>query len=341
MADGRILIAGPNWIGDLVMADTLFKLLKRDEPDTPIDLLAPAWALPLAARMAEIEGAIETPGGHGELALVARWRLARHLHKNGYTHAYVLPRSAKAALLPWLARVPLRTGYRGEARYGLVNDMRRVSPAHRSVAERYAALAFAAGAELPEALPCPELKSSAETRANALTRLGLDAKPGSAVALAPGAEYGPAKRWPIEKFAELAATLAGEGRPVWVLGSVRERPLGQTICKRVPTVRNLAGETTLVEVVDLLAAAGVAVSNDSGLMHVAAAVGTPLVAIYGSSSPRYTPPASARAEIVYLALPCSPCFARVCPLGHTNCLRGIGVDAVCEAIAALAKESRD
>lgn len=341
MAQPRILIAGPNWIGDLVMADTLFKLLKEREPDTPIDLLAPAWALPLAARMTEIEHAIETPGGHGELAFGARRRLGRLLRKHRYTQAYVLPRSAKAALLPWLARVPRRSGYRGEMRYGLVNDMRRVNAAHHSVAERYAALAFAPGAELPEVLPRPELASSTETQANALKRLGLDAEPGSAAALAPGAEYGPAKRWPIEKFAELAARLAAEGRPVWVLGSKNERALGEVIRERAPRARNLAGETTLVEVVDLLAAAGVAVSNDSGLMHVAAAVATPLVAIYGSSSPYYTPPASAHAKIIYRALPCSPCFARVCPLGHTNCLRGISVEKVHVAIGKPAKESRD
>ncbi len=331
----KILIAGPNWIGDLVIADTLFKLLKQSEPDADIDLLAPAWALPLAARMAEINVAIETPGGHGELALKARWRLARQLRRNAYSRAYVLPRSAKAALLPWLARVPRRTGYRGESRYGLVNDMRRVNPAHRSVAARYAALAFAPGAELPVSLPRPELLSDPATRAKTLARLGIGDDNAGAVVLAPGAEYGPAKRWPIAYFADLAARLAGEGRPVWVLGSTHERALGEAILARAPATRNLAGETSLVEAVDVLGAAAAVVSNDSGLMHVAAAVGAPLVAIYGSSSPRYTPPASARAKVMYRALPCSPCFARECPLGHLNCLRGIGVDEVHAAIHAL------
>ncbi|MGH8427458.1 MAG: lipopolysaccharide heptosyltransferase II [Gammaproteobacteria bacterium] len=331
MSPKRILIAGPNWIGDLVMADTLLKLLRQAEPETSIDLLAPAWVLPLAERMAEVTTAIEIPGGHGELAFGARRRLARELRKNGYTQAYVLPRSAKAALLPWLARIPVRTGYRGEARYGLLNDMRRVNPSHHAVAERYAALAFTPGAELPASLPRPELLSDVAARTATLTRLGLRAEAG-AVALAPGAEYGPAKRWPIAYFTELAARLIAEGQPVWVLGSVRERPLGEAIRARVSDVRNLAGETSLIEAVDVLAAATAAVVNDSGLMHVAAAVGTPLVAIYGSSSPCYTPPASERAEVIYLALPCSPCFARECPLGHLNCLRAIGVGGVYAAV---------
>ncbi|MGH8225644.1 MAG: lipopolysaccharide heptosyltransferase II [Gammaproteobacteria bacterium] len=339
MKQKKILVAGPNWIGDLVIADTLFKLLKQTEPDADIDLLAPAWALPLAERMAEINTAIETPGDHGKLALGARLRLARRLRKNAYTHAYVLPRSAKAALLPWLARVPLRTGYRGESRYGLVNDMRHVNPAHRSVAERYAALAFAPGAELPARFPHPELRSDADARAATLARLGI-ADDAGAIALAPGAEYGPAKRWPTTYFAELAARLSDAGRPVWVLGSMRERELGEVIRSRIPAAHNLAGETSLIEAVDVLAAAATVISNDSGLMHVAAAVGTPLVAIYGSSSPRYTPPASAQAKIIYRALPCSPCFARECPLGHTNCLRSIGAEEVYAAVLALQKKSR-
>jgi heptosyltransferase-2 len=228
----------------------------------------------------------------------------------------------------------VRTGYRGEARYGLVNDMRRMNPSHYAVAERYAALAFTAGAELPVSLPRPELLSDSEARATTLTRLGLRTETG-AVALAPGAEYGPAKRWPITYFTELAARLAADRRPVWVLGSIRERPLGEAVRARVPHARNLAGETSLIEVVDVLAAAGAAVVNDSGLMHVAAAVGTPLTAIYGSSSPRYTPPAGGRAEVIYRALPCSPCFARECPLGHLNCLRAISVD---EAYAAVNRQ---
>lgn len=316
------------------MADVLFRLLKEREPACPLDVLAPDWALPLTARMQEVADAIALPGGHGELAFAARWRLARALRARRYTHAYVLPRSAKAALVPWLARVPRRTGYLGEMRYGLLNDVRRLNPAHETVMQRYAALALAPGAPLPAALPAPVLQSPPQARRALLARLGLPADAG-AVALCPGAEYGPAKRWPAQAYAALAGRLVGTGRPVWILGSASERGLGEAIAARVPAARNLAGATTLVEAVDLLAAAAAVVTNDSGLMHVAAALATPLVAIFGSSSPRYTPPASDKARVIYHALPCSPCFARECPLGHLNCLRGIGVDEVTDALRRL------
>ncbi len=330
----RVLVAAPSWVGDLVMADTLFKLLRQQAPEAPIDVLAPAWALPVAARMREVADVIELPAGHGELAFGARRRLARSLRGRGYSHAYILPRSAKAALVPWLARIPRRIGYRGEWRYGLINRIYRLNPAHEKLVERYAALAFPPGSALPDALPRPELRSNAVTRGQVLRRLGLD--PDAApVVLCPGAEYGPAKRWPVEHYSALAAALSADGRAVWVVGSARERFLGEAIAAAAPDTVNLAGATTLDEAVDVLAAAAGVVCNDSGLMHVAAALGRPIVALYGSSSPRYTPPAADRVRILYRALECSPCFARECPLGHFNCLRGIAPREARSALAEL------
>jgi heptosyltransferase-2 len=334
MSRTRVLVAAPSWVGDLVMADTLLKLLKIQNPAVPIDVLAPAWVLPLAARMTEVDEAIELPAGHGKMALGARWWLARRLRRHGYSHAYVLPRSAKAALVPWLARVPRRIGYRGEMRYGLINCMHRTNPAHERLVERYAALAFTPGTRLPTALPQPALTSTAAQRRALLERLQLDpaAQP---IILCPGAEYGPAKRWPVDSYAALATQLSARGRVVWVLGSAREHALGAHIAHVTPGVRNLAGETTLAEAVDVLAAAAAVVCNDSGLMHVAAALGRPLVALYGSSSPRYTPPATTQAGIIYHALECSPCFERECPLGHLNCLRGIAPQEVMALLKRL------
>jgi heptosyltransferase II len=334
MNPGRVLVAAPSWVGDLVMADTLFKLLKEQAPDTPIDVLAPAWALPVAARMREVADVVELPAGHGELALGARRRLARQLRQRGYTQAYILPRSAKAALVPWMARIPRRIGYRGEWRYGLINRMHRMDPAHERLVERYAALAFQPGSTLPDVLPRPWLESDPVARRKVLQRLGLDPA-ATPVVLCPGAEYGPAKRWPIGYYAELAAGLRADGRAVWVVGSAREQSLGESIAAAAPGTANLAGATTLDEAVDVLAAAAAVVCNDSGLMHVAAALGRPIVALYGSSSPRYTPPATERARILYRALECSPCFARECPLGHFNCLRGISPGEVRSALAEL------
>ncbi|MDN5864986.1 MAG: lipopolysaccharide heptosyltransferase II [Gammaproteobacteria bacterium] len=335
----RFLVAGPNWVGDLVIADTLFKLIKQNHSDATLDLIAPPWARPLCERIAEVDRIFNSPGGHGRLAPGARWKLARELRKNHYTQAWVLPRSAKAALLPWMAGAARRSGYRGEMRYGLLTDIRRRNPDHYALAKRYAALAFAPGEALPQDLPRPVLQSSATQRQAAISRLGIE-EVNRAVVLAPGAEYGPAKRWPIDKFAELAARLVAEGRPVWVVGGKGERALGEAIRARAPAARNLAGETALGEAIDVIAAASAVVTNDSGLMHVAAAVGTPLVAIYGSTSPDYTPPASETAKVVYHALPCSPCFERVCPLGHTNCLRSIGVEEVSAELDELPKKNR-
>lgn len=330
----RILVVAPSWVGDLVMADTLFKLLVRRAPGVPIDVLAPAWALPVAARMAEVDGLIELPAGHGEVALGARRRLARVLRAKGYSEAYVLPRSAKAALVPWLARIPRRIGYRGEWRYGLINRMQRVNPNHERLVERYAALALEPGAALPAELPRPALRSDGTERARVLEKLGV-ADEDAPVVLCPGAEYGPAKRWPVEHFAALAASLRAAGRAVWIVGSPAEAGLGARIAAAAPGVANLAGATSLVEAVDVLAAAAAVVSNDSGLMHVAAALDRPLVALYGSSSPRYTPPAAARVRILYHALVCSPCFARECPLGHFKCLREMWPAEVLAALAEL------
>ncbi|MGA7966672.1 MAG: lipopolysaccharide heptosyltransferase II, partial [Gammaproteobacteria bacterium] len=248
--------------------------------------------------------------------------------------AFVLPRSAKAALVPWLARVPRRIGYRGEMRYGLINDMRGLNPAHERLVQRYAALAFTPGATLPDRLPSPVLSSDAAARNDVFARLHLDASQ-APVVLCPGAEYGPAKRWPIDSYAGLAAQLRALGRAVWVVGSAGERALGERIAATAPETRNLAGDTTLVEAVDVLAAAAAVVCNDSGLMHVTAALGRPLVALYGSSSPRYTPPAVVDARIIYHDLECSPCFARECPLGHFNCLRGVSVAEVMAALEYL------
>jgi heptosyltransferase-2 len=169
---------------------------------------------------------------------------------------------------------------------------------------------------------------AAPGRAAALAdRFGLE-RDRPAVALMPGAEYGPAKRWPEDRFAELAGRLESAGIAVWILGSARETALGDAIVRRARGAHNLCGATELVDVIDLLAQANAAVTNDSGLMHVAAAVGTAVIALYGSTSPSYTPPLSEKASIIYMNLACSPCFERECPLEHLNCLRSISVDDV-------------
>lgn len=336
MTAQRILIVAPSWVGDLVMADTLLKILRQQAPRAPIDVLAPAWALPVAARMQEVDELIELPAGHGELALGARWHLARRLRERGYSHAYILPRSAKSAWVPWLARIPDRIGYRGEWRYGLINRIRRLNPSHRRLIARYAALAYPPGTDLPDPLPRPALRSDPGQRRHLLQTLGLDARTAPFI-LCPGAEYGPAKRWPAEHFAELAKQLRTEGHEVWIVGSAGERELGELIGSAAPGAVNLTGKTTLEAAIDVMASAQAVITNDSGLMHVAAALERPLVALYGSSMPAYTPPSAERVRIIYHALECSPCFARECPLGHFRCLRGIEPGEVRAALTDLAR----
>jgi heptosyltransferase-2 len=339
-----VLVVGPSWVGDMVMAQALYKLLRERNPATEIHVVAPSWSLPVLARMPEVGRGIELAVGHGELALGRRRALARALRGEDYDRAIVLPRSLKAALVPWLARIPRRTGFRGEWRYGLLNDVRGLDERLDQTVKRFVALGQERDEPLPGTLPGrlrPLLDADAGNLARLRARHGLPAA-APLVALMPGAEYGPAKRWPAAHFGELAAVLARSGIEVVVLGSAKERVLGDEVAAvaRAARVHNLCGATTLVDVVDLAAAAEAAVSNDSGLLHLAAAAGTPVVAIYGSSSPDFTPPLTESAAVISLKLSCSPCFARECPLKHLRCLRELHPKTVLDALDALRAQRR-
>ena len=318
----------------MIMAQSLYKRLRRRDPSAELHVLAPAWSLSILERMPEISRTIEQPAGHGELRLMTCRVLGRSLRAESYTQAIVLPRSLKAALIPFFASIPRRTGFRGEWRYGLLNDIR---PLDKQVLDQTVKRFVALGAENDESLlpeiDVPSLETSAEGCAATLERFGFDPDE-NIVALMPGAEYGPAKRWPIERFADLAQRLNRVGVAVRVLGSAKERLLGDEILERAEHSKaaNLCGETSLVEAVDLLSVAGAAVTNDSGLMHMAAAVGTQVIALYGSSTPHFTPPLTESKHVFYLGLECSPCFKRDCPLDHFRCMREISVDEVCSAV---------
>ncbi|MEO8410844.1 MAG: lipopolysaccharide heptosyltransferase II [Propionivibrio sp.] len=330
----RALVVAPAWIGDTVMAQVLFKRLHEYHPNQQLDALAPRWVAPVLQRMPEIGEIVDNPFAHGEIALAARFRLARQLAKNGYRRAYILPNSLKSALVPLLAGIPERIGFTGESRYGLINRRHALDKlALPQMAERFAQLAEVPGAPLPRPLPLPQLISDEAQQAATLAELGLQRTAKIAV-FCPGAEYGPAKRWPAAHFATLADELARRGYAIWLLGSPKDKEIGDEIVRlSAPdaAVRNLCGTTSLTQAIDLLAAASVVVCNDSGLMHVAAAAGRPLVAVYGSSSPTFTPPLSPHARILSLQLACSPCFQRECPLGHLNCLNHLDPQRVLQA----------
>ena len=315
----------------MVMAQALFKLLKQRDPERAFDVLAPEWSLPIVARMPEIRQGIASETGHGEIGLGKRWRIASQLKTEGYDRAIVLPRSFKSALIPWFAGIPSRTGFRGESRFLLLNDRRAFD---RNVLDqtvkRFVALGLDKGEALPRELPNPSLRTSRENQARVLAVLGLDRKR-PVVAMMPGAEYGPAKCWPHEYFAELAAKLEQGGYAVWVLGSAKDAAAGDTIASRSGAV-NLCGKTSLEDVIDVLAACEQAVSNDSGLMHIAAAVGIHVHGLYGSSSSKFTPPLTKSRDIHQTGIDCSPCFERTCPLGHLRCLRDLEPATVLEKV---------
>ena len=335
----NILIIGPSWVGDMVMAQTLFICLQQQHPGCSIDVLAPDWSRPILQRMPQVRQALSFPLGHGALDLAARRKIGKQL-KGQYDQAILLPNSLKSALTPFFAGIPLRTGWKGEMRYGLLNDIRVLDKLrYPLMIERFMALAFEPGAELPKPYPRPSLQIDPASRDAALAKfgLGLD-RP--VLALCPGAEFGEAKRWPAEHYAKVAELKIREGWQVWLFGSKNDHPGGEELRLRlIPGLReectNLAGRTSLAEAIDLLSCAGAVVANDSGLMHVAAALNRPLVAVYGSTSPEFTPPLAEHVEIVSLGLDCSPCFDRTCRFGHYNCLRELKPRPVVEALDRL------
>ncbi|NWB90887.1 lipopolysaccharide heptosyltransferase II [Pseudomonas agarici] len=335
----KILIVGPSWVGDMVMAQTLFQCLKQRHPQCEIDVLAPEWSRPILERMPQVRAALSFPLGHGVLELATRRRIGKSL-AGQYDQAILLPNSLKSALVPFFAGIPKRTGWRGELRYGLLNDVRKLDPQrYPLMIERFMALAYESGIELPTPYPRPNLRIDPASRAAALGKfeLVLD-RP--VLALCPGAEFGESKRWPAEHYAKVAEAKIREGWQVWLFGSKNDHGVGEDIRQwLIPGLReesvNLSGSTSLAEAIDLLSCADAVVSNDSGLMHVAAALNRPLVAVYGSTSPGFTPPLADQVEIVRLGLDCSPCFDRTCRFGHYNCLRQLMPASVNEALQRL------
>ena len=311
------------------MMQPLLMRLRNRQPDAEIHVLAPAWSAPLLARMPEVAAVIENPFAHGQFDWAGRRALGRRLTTTDFAQAYVLPNSWKSALVPFFAGIPRRTGYTGEARFVLLNDRRRLDKtALPRLVDRYAALA----GPLTGATPNPHLTSTPDQQRAARVALGLpqDVAP---IIFCPGAEYGPAKRWPTRHFADLARKVSHGGTPVWLIGSAKDAAVGDEIERLSDGAAiNLCGRTSLAQAIDLIASARFVVSNDSGLMHVAAALDRPLAAIYGSSSPGYTPPLSCHARIVSLELECSPCFKRECPLGHLNCLNQLQPERVLAAL---------
>lgn len=326
----KVLIIGPSWVGDMVMAQSLFIALKADNPDVQIDVLAMDWTRPLLQRMPEVNQAISMPISHGVFGWSMRRTLGKQLAKNNYDQAIVLPNSWKSALIPWFAGIPIRTGWQGEMRYGLLNDIRQLDEeALPMMVQRFVSLAYPAS----QSHAAPSYQAPKMQAKQVKETLNPELKPGQKrLILCPGAEFGPAKQWPPEYYAELANQLLVQGWQVLVLGSKADQTTAELISQSITDNQqqffNLTGQTQLEDAIDLLTTADWVVSNDSGLMHIAAALRRPLVVLYGPTSPAFTPPLSDNSHILQIDVDCGPCFQRTCPEGHHKCMRDLTVKQV-------------
>ncbi len=342
----KILIIGPSWVGDMVMSQSLYKTLKQQHPQCKIDVLAPQWCKPILERMPEVEEALTMSVGHGEFSLFKRREIGKSLRNKQYTHAFILPNSAKSALIPWFANIPVRTGWKGEMRFGLINDIRTNKQSFQYMVERYVALAYPKSEMIEssslgglDSLPKPKLDIDPVVQQNTIDKFALTTGQ-PVIGLCPGAEFGPAKKWPEQHYAAVAQEMINRGYQVWLFGSQKDVAACEGIVSQLKgdsarSATVLAGKTSLIEAVDLLAACQTVVSNDSGLMHVAASVGCNVVAIYGSTSPKYTPPLAEKVEMVHTDIECRPCFKRECQFGHLKCLTELTPEMVIKSLDKL------
>jgi heptosyltransferase-2 len=332
----KILVIGPSWVGDCMLMQPMLMRLRQRHPDCRIDVFAPPWTAALLRAMPEVNEVVVNPFPHGVLQLAARYQLGKRLRAVRYDQAIVLPNSWKSALVPFFACIPLRTGFTGEARHILLNDARKLDKQKLPLmVERFAQLAEDAQGEIPRPLTNPRLTISDTQRAATLHKLDLTLDKPVAV-FCPGAEYGPAKRWPAAYYADIAQRLRQHGYAVWLIGSGKDQPVADEINRLAGgNCINLCGSTDLGDALALLASAQLVISNDSGLMHLAAALDRPMLALFGSSSPQFTPPLSAHAQVIKLDIECSPCFKRECPLGHFNCMMQLTPDMVWDRLVPL------
>lgn len=337
MSDFKILVISPGWIGDTIMSQSLLKIIKHRHPEAIIDAVSPSWCADVLSRMPEINQVIISPFKRGQFQLGDRYRLGKALRKNGYQQAYVLANSFKSALVPFFAKIPRRTGWLGEMRYGLLNDARKLNPkAIPLMVERYKALAYSENEHQLSEKFFPQLVTTEERVSAALAKLGMTHPNKPIIGFCPGAEFGGSKRWPTKYFADIAKSYVKKGWDVWIFGGPKDRPIANEIQEASGNICvDLSGKTNLSEAIDLLSITQKVLTNDTGLMHIAAALDKPMIVIYGSSSPTFTPPLSDKAKIEWLKVDCAPCFKRECPLGHFKCMNSLYPEKILESLDTL------
>lgn len=331
----KILVVGPAWVGDMVMTQSLFKVLKQQDPTATIDVLAPAWSVGLLERMPEVRNSRVSGFAHGEFHLLKRLQLGKELRDQQYDQVIFIPNSLKSAFAPFWAHIPQRTGWHGEwPRRWLLNDSRRLDKNRWPLMfQRFAALGLPADAPSPPTWPWPRLAIAKDKLAATMQKYHLDSSQQPLLIIAPGAEFGPSKRWPAKYFAEVANAKLKQGWNVWLFGSVRDQAISTEVNALTQNqCQDLTGKTSLAEAIDLLSQATIVVSNDSGLMHIAAALERPIVAIYGPTPADITPPLADHYESLFLDLPCRPCMKRECPLGHWKCMQDLKPAAVLSSV---------
>ncbi len=336
----KVLIVGPAWVGDMVMSQALYRALKEINPETHISVLAQGGLKPLLERMPEVDEILKFSLGHGELKLSERKRIGETLRKENFSKAFILPLSFKSALVPWHALIPERIGWRGEWRNVLLSDCRKLDKeAYPLMVQRFMSLAYPRSEKLPRKLLYPKLVPKESNQNFKILDINLRVEE-NLLAICPGAEFGGSKQWPAEYYAEVVNMVLGKGWQAWIFGSPNDRSVAELIMKKVDeSVRDrcidLVGKTDLSEATDLLSLASVVLSNDSGLMHIAAALGKNVIGLYGSTSSDFTPPLSDSVELISTDIGCRPCFKRECPFGHLRCLTEIKPDRVLGAITSF------
>lgn len=334
----KVLVIAPSWVGDAVMSQSLLKYLKKVHNNSKIDIFAHKHLFGLFQRMPEVNNIIINPFVHGSIDIIRRITIGYELKKNNYDEVYVLPNTYKSALIIFFASIKKRLGFVGEFRYGILNKVFKLNENELPLmVDRFCALANNGKKVLNIEYPSLELNIDNQNKLKNQFNISTNAK---LIIMCPSAEYGPSKRWPIEYFAKLANNLVQKGFSVLLLGSNKDDPLVNQIlslieANSIDKIINACGKTNLADCVDLLSLGSIAITNDTGLMHIASAVNTSVIAIYGSTTPKFTPPLSKKAHILKMDISCSPCFQRTCKFGHYHCLKFVTPEMVYEKINSI------